>query len=663
MSSIGRPQPTTGIHGSSAPVAKVCPTSKLPIMSKLPKPQFKRQLPENSQSNAAKKTKVNAPEVKKCFPKKSVELRKPKIVAKKQSTKRTGCAASTKISKTGNRPVAVTKKSVTAPKKRPAWDLKGRLSDMEKLMEMREMTNHSLQRNLNENNQQTERLDMKNVCLQKSVAQKDQILSENCQTISQLQRNIRDFEYEVATMKRRHQCETEDLEARNSSLELKKKSLEGEIEVLHKECIGLKCNIAQMKSDQVGMEAEVASIKGLLEKSQQTCTHQEEIIASLHAKIATHLDTIKVNESNLQEAESVRRKLHNTVQELKGNIRVFCRVRPLLHEEKETCGEINHLHFTGIDCNVLEMDKVDESCVGHRKSSGSKYSFDFDRVFSPDSSQVEVFEEISQMVQSALDGYNVCIFAYGQTGSGKTYTMEGPNNPNEETMGMIPRAVAQIFKCVDELEANGWTYTMQASFLEIYNEMIRDLLVSGEDKLKHEIKTDSQVTNLTLVDVTSQNEVKKLLEKASCNRSVAATDCNERSSRSHSVFRLKLNGSNELTSQVCEGTLNLIDLAGSERLTSSGSSGDRLRETKNINKSLSNLGNVIMSLGNKGSHIPYRNSKLTYLLQSSLGGNSKTLMFVNISPKEENISESLCSLRFATKVNQCNIGTAQKKMK
>ncbi|KAJ3025919.1 UNVERIFIED_CONTAM: hypothetical protein HDU68_006504 [Siphonaria sp. JEL0065] len=164
---------------------------------------------------------------------------------------------------------------------------------------------------------------------------------------------------------------------------------------------------------------------------------------------------------------------------------------------------------------------------------------------------------------------------------------------------------------------------------------------------------------LRLVPVTSGKEVHSLLKKAQTNRAVAATNSNEHSSRSHSVFTLRLTGHNSLTEESCEGVLNLIDLAGSERLSSSGSTGDRLKETQAINKSLSSLGDVIYALGNKEQHVPYRNSKLTYLLQNSLGGNSKTLMFVNVSPNAASMSESLCSLRFATKVNSCQIGTAK----
>jgi len=275
-------------------------------------------------------------------------------------------------------------------------------------------------------------------------------------------------------------------------------------------------------------------------------------------------------------------------------------------------------------------------------------------VFTPKSANDEIFEEISQLVQSALDGYNVCIFAYGQTGSGKTYTMSSPQD------GMIPQAVHQIYTVAESLKEKGWTYTMEGSFLEIYNENINDLLGKAEemDKKKHEIKHDTQkgkttVTDLTSVKLDSSDRVSQLLERASGNRSVAATKANERSSRSHSVFILKLSGTNSITGENSEGVLNLIDLAGSERLVHSQSTGERLKETQAINKSLSCLGDVIYALGNAkdGGHVPYRNSKLTYLLQYSLGGNSKTLMFVNVSPLKQHLSETLCSLRFATKVS------------
>lgn len=247
----------------------------------------------------------------------------------------------------------------------------------------------------------------------------------------------------------------------------------------------------------------------------------------------------------------------------------------------------------------------------------------------------------------------MCIFAYGQTGSGKTYTMSSPKD------GMIPQAVHQIYCVAESLKDKGWTYTMEGSFLEIYNENINDLLGKAEemDKKKHEIRHDTQrgkttVTDLTSVRLDSSDRVSQLLERASGNRSVAATKANERSSRSHSVFILKLVGRNSITGEQSEGVLNLIDLAGSERLDHSQSTGDRLKETQAINKSLSCLGDVIYALGNAkdGGHVPYRNSKLTYLLQYSLGGNSKTLMFVNVSPLRQHLNETLCSLRFATKV-------------
>ncbi|KAJ4703279.1 Kinesin-like protein [Melia azedarach] len=374
-------------------------------------------------------------------------------------------------------------------------------------------------------------------------------------------------------------------------------------------------------------------------------------------------DRLAEAEHQLIEGENLRKKLHNTILELKGNIRVFCRVRPLLPDDG-----------VGTDSSVVAYPSSVES-LGRGidlVQSGQKYPFTFDKVFSHEASQQDVFVEISQLVQSALDGYKVCIFAYGQTGSGKTYTMMGKPEALE-LKGLIPRSLEQIFQTSQSLSAQGWKYKMQASMLEIYNETIRDLLstsrASGPDltrtengvpgkqyTIKHDANGNTHVSDLTIVDVCSISEISSLLRQAAQSRSVGKTQMNEYSSRSHFVFTLRISGVNETTEQQVQGVLNLIDLAGSERLSRSGATGDRLKETQAINKSLSSLSDVIFALAKKEDHVPFRNSKLTYLLQPCLGGDSKTLMFVNISPDPSSMGESLCSLRFAARVNACEIG-------
>merc|ERR1719273_1052614 len=285
---------------------------------------------------------------------------------------------------------------------------------------------------------------------------------------------------------------------------------------------------------------------------------------------------------------------------------------------------------------MKNIDEANKSTIASGVKN-SKYDFEFDRVFGPSSSQDDVYGEISQLVQSALDGYNVCVFAYGQTGSGKTYTMEGGPGIEEDLdqCGVIPRTIRQIFDIKQKLVEKNWEYKLHASFLEIYNEEIKDLLHNDPNlkyeikMLKHEIKmsdgkgSDVHVTNLRVEEVTSEDQIEVIIKKARKNRAWAKTLANERSSRSHSVFMLRIEGHNSATSETCCGTLSLVDLAGSERVKDSGSEGMRLTEAQNINKSLSNLGNVIMALAQKNSHVPYRNSKLTHLLQNCLGGNSK----------------------------------------
>ncbi|KAG3019815.1 Kinesin-2 [Phytophthora cactorum] len=377
--------------------------------------------------------------------------------------------------------------------------------------------------------------------------------------------------------------------------------------------------------------------------------------------IAQKDDMILELEEKVKQGDKMRRAMHNTIQELRGNVRVFARTRPFLpsdHCDPNTTTPVISCDFNG---ESLKLRRP-----GKNPSDPDTFAFTFDKVFAPSAGQDSVFERVSEFVQSSLDGYHVCLFSYGQTGSGKTHTMQGSGNG--QMRGIIPRAIEMILQECETLKDQGWNYITKVSFLEIYNETLKDLLAtkhSGDNKLG--IKKDSKggvyVPGLTLVDVTATDQVEVLMERASRARSVACTDMNAQSSRSHSVFTLHLQGVNDKDGVMLNGQLNLVDLAGSERASRSNVSGDRLKETQAINKSLSCLADVFNAIGNKASHIPFRNSKLTYLLQSSLSGDGKTLMMVNLSPTLESASESLCSLRFAKQVNQCELGKPKRQIK
>ncbi|KAK8501903.1 hypothetical protein V6N13_023316 [Hibiscus sabdariffa] len=459
----------------------------------------------------------------------------------------------------------------------------------------------------------------------------------------------------------------------------------------------LSAEIAKFKESSGKSLAELDSLAMKSESLEDTCSSQREQIRILELQLAAANEKLKMTdlsasetrieyleqkrivqelqdrladmENKLIDGENLRKKLHNTILELKGNIRVFCRVRPLLPDDGAATEGAIVSYPTSTESIGRGIDLL---------QSGQKYPFTFDKVFNHEASQQDVFVEISQLVQSALDGYKVCIFAYGQTGSGKTYTMMGRPEASEQK-GLIPRSLEQIFQSSQSLKAQGWKYKMQASMLEIYNETIRDLLsnnrsvgsdptrpenaVSGKQyTIKHDANGNTCVSDLTIVDVSSIAEISSLLRQAAQSRSVGRTQMNEQSSRSHMVFTLRISGTNESTEQQVQGVLNLIDLAGSERLSRSGATGDRLKETQAINKSLSCLSDVIFSLAKKDDHVPFRNSKLTYLLQPCLGGDSKTLMFVNVSPDPTSVGESLCSLRFAARVNACEIGVPRRQM-
>jgi kinesin family protein C1 len=389
--------------------------------------------------------------------------------------------------------------------------------------------------------------------------------------------------------------------------------------------------------------------------------------AVLKARIEERDGRIQELEALLLRGEEQRRRMHNNIQELRGNIRVYVRTRPFLPSDKTSAESAIEVSLDGESLSILDT------------RSAAPHGFKFDKVFPPSAGQDLVFKEVSDFVQSALDGYNVCLFSYGQTGSGKTHTMQGSGNG--AMRGIIPRAVEQILVQVKVLQSQKWDFKLSASFLEIYNEELRDLLVSmSKDKaavsksqklaIKRSREGKSYVDGLTEVPIETSDSVQgmqqleALMASAARSRSVASTKMNAQSSRGHSVFMLHLRGFNEESGAIVEGAMNLCDLAGSERLDRSGAGEDaqRLRETQAINKSLSCLGDVFNALAQRANHVPYRNSKLTYLLQDCLSGDGKALMFVNLSPTTESSNESLCSLRFAQRVNQVELGKPTKNM-
>ncbi|XP_027911627.1 kinesin-like protein KIN-14R isoform X2 [Vigna unguiculata] len=345
-----------------------------------------------------------------------------------------------------------------------------------------------------------------------------------------------------------------------------------------------------------------------------------------------------------------RKKLFNEVQEAKGNIRVFCRCRPL-----------NKAEMSAGYNTVVDFDAAKDGCLGILTSGSVKKSFRFDRVYTPKDDQVDVFADASSMVISVLDGYNVCIFAYGQTGTGKTFTMEG----TQQNRGVNYRTLEHLFK-VSKERSETFSYNISVSVLEVYNEQIRDLLATGQTSKRLEIKQASEgyhhVPGVVEAKIDSINEVWSVLQTGNNARAVGSNNVNEHSSRSHCMLCITVKAKNLLNGDCTKSKLWLVDLAGSERLAKTDAQGERLKEAQNINRSLSALGDVISALAAKSSHIPYRNSKLTHLLQDSLGGDSKTLMFVQISPSDQDLGETLSSLNFATRVRGVELGPVKRQI-
>ncbi|CAH8382629.1 unnamed protein product [Eruca vesicaria subsp. sativa] len=347
------------------------------------------------------------------------------------------------------------------------------------------------------------------------------------------------------------------------------------------------------------------------------------------------------------------RRLYNEVQELKGNIRVYCRIRPFLPGQNSGQTSIEYIGENG---ELVVANPFKQGKDTHRL-------FKFNKVFGQTSTQEEVFLDTRPLIRSILDGYNVCIFAYGQTGSGKTYTMSGPSITSKADWGVNYRALNDLFH-LTQIRQNTVVYEVDVQMVEIYNEQIRDILSDGGSSRRLGVWNTALPNGLAVPDasmhsVRSTEDVLELMNIGLMNRTVGSTALNERSSRSHCVLSVHVRGVDVETDSVLRGSLHLVDLAGSERVDRSEVTGERLKEAQHINKSLSALGDVIFALAHKNPHVPYRNSKLTQVLQSSLGGQAKTLMFVQVNPDGDSYAETVSTLKFAERVSGVELGAAK----
>ncbi|CAM2105259.1 unnamed protein product [Caretta caretta] len=311
------------------------------------------------------------------------------------------------------------------------------------------------------------------------------------------------------------------------------------------------------------------------------------------------------------------------------NIKVMCRFRPL-NDSEVTRGDKYVAKFQGEDTVII-----------------ASKPYVFDHVFQSSTSQEQVYNDCAKkIVKDVLEGYNGTIFAYGQTSSGKTHTMEGTLH-DPDGMGIIPRIVQDIFNYIYSMDEN-LEFHIKVSYFEIYLDKIRDLLdVSKTNLSVHEDKNRvPYVKGCTERFVCSPDEVMDTIDEGKSNRHVAVTNMNEHSSRSHSIFLINVKQENTQTEQKLSGKLYLVDLAGSEKVSKTGAEGALLDEAKNINKSLSALGNVISALAESSTYVPYRDSKMTRILQDSLGGNCRTTIVICCSPSSYNESETKSTLLF-----------------
>ncbi|XP_026987958.1 kinesin-like protein KIFC2 isoform X3 [Sagmatias obliquidens] len=447
---------------------------------------------------------------------------------------------------------------------------------------------------------------------------------------------------------------TEALRVQLGVQEVQLQGLRGALRQLQQEA-EQKCRreLQQMRGQLAGLRARMASLRqgcgdlrGLVSTFTQSCQGS---LSEARGQVSWALGALSAGGAGTQLLEAQQGPptgCPGRLLELKGNIRVLCRLRP------------------GTPSNLVSLEPGPGGTVttcyrGHQRR------FRLDWVFPPHASQEEVFRELESAVLSCLGGYSVCIFTYGQTGTGKTYSMEGP----PEDPGIAPRALQSLFREM----GTGGQHHVTLSMVEIYNEAVRDLLAPGPPQRLAVRQGPAgeggiQVAGLTHWDVPNLESLHQMLNLGRSNRATAATAMNQHSSRSHALVTLTLRTASPSSGPGTAGTLHLVDLAGSERAWKAGAAGtshedrdgaQRLREARTINRSLLALGGVMAALRARRPHVPFRDSQLTRLLQPALGPGATAVLLLQVSTRPEDLGETVCSLKFAERVGRVELGPAR----
>uniref|UniRef100_A0A251VP51 Putative calponin-like domain-containing protein n=1 Tax=Helianthus annuus TaxID=4232 RepID=A0A251VP51_HELAN len=385
--------------------------------------------------------------------------------------------------------------------------------------------------------------------------------------------------------------------------------------------------IGQQDNELQNLRSTLSTAKTDVRSMQDNCQEEAD-------NLGKHVDTLCQAAAGYKKVLEENRKLYNQVQDLKGSIRVYCRVRPSL---------------PGQENQVTSVDYMDEETVtiivpSKSGKEGRKASM-FNKVFGPSATQEEVFSDTQPLIRSVLDGFNVCIFACGQTGAGKTYTLTGPAELTPETTGVTYRALNDLF-LISEERKNLMNYEISINMIEIYNDEIWDLLISQP------AKKGINLPDANLVPVSSTDDVMNLMNLCKKNRAA-----NDRSNRAHTFLTAHVFGKDLTSGTATRGCMHLVDLAGNEKLENSDD------EATHINQSLSALGDVLVALANKSSKVNYKNCKLTQLLQDALGAQAKILMFVHVHPDMDEALETLNTFKFAERFSALDKSTEVKDLK